>query len=58
VADGLHVVAVRVPDEGRVVARVVLRPQPRLVQHLGTGRDRRGEEGVHRRPGRRREGEV
>jgi len=35
VADGLHVVAVGVADEGSVVALVILRPQAGLVQRLG-----------------------
>ncbi len=46
--ESLHVVAVRVPHEGGVVAVVVLRPHLRLVQNrcpLGHGR---GVEGVDR----------
>jgi hypothetical protein len=40
VTDGLDVVAVRVADVGAVVARVVLGPLLRLVEHLGTLRGR------------------
>src|SRR5688500_17312337 len=40
VADRLDVVAVGVADEGAEVGRVVLGPQPRLVQRLGAGRQR------------------
>ena len=46
VADRLDVVAVGIADEGAVVARVVLRPDARLMQDLRAGADGRGEEGV------------
>ena len=57
-ADGFDVVAVRVADEGPVVIGVVLGPEPRLVQHLGAGRDRGGEERAHRRAVGRGQGDV
>ena len=47
-AHGLDVVAVGVAHERAVVVGVVLGPHPRLVQHLGTGRDRGVEERPHR----------
>jgi hypothetical protein len=40
VHDGLRVVAVGIAQEDAVVARVVLRPLARRVQHLGPGGDR------------------
>ena len=58
VADGLDVVAVGVADERAVVVRVVLGPHPRLVQHLGAGRDRGVEERAHRGPVGRDERDV
>lgn len=58
VADGLHVVAIGVPHEAAVIALVVFRPHPRLVQHGGAdlpgGRDER----PHRFPVRRAERQV
>ena len=48
VADRLDVVAVRVADERAVVGLVVLRPEPRLVQHLGAERRRGLEERADR----------
>src|SRR5262245_5745862 len=50
VANSLDVVAVRVADEGAIVARVVLRPQARLMQDLRARRDRGSEELIDRRP--------
>ena len=46
VADRLDVVAVGIAYEGAVIARVVLRPDSRLMQDLRAGADGRGEEGV------------
>ena len=51
-------VAVGVADERPVATGVVLRPQPRLVQGLGTARHGGVEEGPHRCPVRCREGHV
>ena len=45
---GLDVVAVGVAEEDGVVARVVLRPEPRLVEGLGAEPRRRCVEGVDR----------
>src|SRR5262245_4095092 len=58
VADGFDVVAVGVADEGPVVAGVVLRPYPRLVQDLRAAGGGGLEEGVHRRAVRRGQGDV
>ncbi len=49
-ADGFDVVAVWVSDEGAVVTRVVLGPEPRLVEHVGSLRHGGVEEGPHGRP--------
>lgn len=43
-ADGLDVVSVGITDEGAVIARVILRPHPRFMQHMGARGDRRVEE--------------
>ena len=48
VVDGLDVVAVRVAQEHGVVARVVLRPLTRGVQHFHSGRHGGFVHGVHR----------
>src|SRR5580700_5383035 len=58
VADGLDVVAVRVTDECAVVAGVVFRPQPRLVQDRRAVLCGGAEKGPHRRPVGCREGNV
>ncbi len=47
-ADGLDIVPVRIDDEGTVVVRVVLGPNPRLVEHLGPTCDGGIEEGLNR----------
>ena len=57
-ADCLDVVAVGVAHEGAVVGRVVLRPDPRLMQNFRTRRGGRGEEGVDGLTVRRHEGDV
>ena len=57
-ADGFDVVAVGVAHEGPEVARVVLGPGPRLVQHLRPGPDRGLEERHHRGPVGSGEGDV
>ena len=46
VADGFDVVAVGIAEEGPVVVGVVLRPDPRFVEHLGGGVDSGREERV------------
>ena len=56
--DRLDVVAVRIPDERTVVVVVVLRPQPRFVQRLGTQRQGGVEERLHRLRALGREGDV
>ena len=58
VADRLDVVALGVADEGAVVGRVVLRPQPRLVERLGAGGQRLGVPGPHGRGVGGAEGDV
>ncbi len=58
VADGLDVVPVRIPHERAVIGRVILRPQPGLVQHLGPRGAGRVEEPPDRGPARRGEGDV
>src|SRR5580698_11181206 len=57
-ADRLDVVAVGVPDEGAVVARVVLGPHPGRVEDLGAHALGGVEEGVHSRPIGGGEGDV
>ena len=49
VADGLDVVAVGVADKGGEVVVVVLRPEARLMEHLGPHRHSGGEEPGHSR---------
>src|SRR5690349_18534810 len=56
--DGFDIVAVGVADECGAVARMVFRPQPRLVQDLCPGSDRGRTELVNRFPARRGEGDV
>ena len=46
-ADGLDVVAVGIADEGAEVVLVVLRPDARLVEHLGAVGDGGVEERLH-----------
>lgn len=58
VADGLDVVAVGVAHEGAVVVGVVLGPHPGLVEGLGAGGDRGGEERIHCGPVGGGEGDV
>src|SRR5262245_27005863 len=58
VADRFDVVAVGIAHERAVVVRVVLGPHPRLVQHFGPGGHRGVEEGAHRGPIGRLEGDV
>ena len=48
VTDGLDVVAIGIAHERAVVTRVVLGPEPRLVQHLRAACDGSVEEGAHR----------
>src|SRR6516225_6194412 len=58
VVDGLDVVAVRVTEEHPVVARVVLRPLARGVQHLHPGLQGGLVHGIHRRTVGGLEGDV
>jgi deazaflavin-dependent oxidoreductase (nitroreductase family) len=57
-AHSLDVVAVRVAHERAVIVRVVFGPDPRLVQHLGTGAHGRREERVDGGPAGRLERDV
>ena len=57
-ADRLDIVAVGVPHEGAVIVGVILGPDPRRVEHLGSAGHGRVEEGPHRGPVGGDEGQV
>ena len=58
VANRLDIVAVRITDEGAVVAGVVLGPLPRRMENRGARVNRYLEEGAHRHTIGRGEGDV
>ena len=57
-ADGFDVVAVRIKDEGPIVARVVLGPEPGTTVVAPARRDGRLVEGLHARAVGSGEGDV